>query len=214
MSSDGGAVKAGRTRAYHHGRLREALLEGALAMAQEGGPDAVGLREAARRAGVSPTAAYRHFADRDALLGAVRDAASDELSARMRAELETADGSATQTLRATGSAYVRFAIDEPGLFRTAFASCTAAPQPRTPEELPYVLLGKALDGLVAEGLMPAARRAGAEEVAWACVHGVARLVLEGELPPAVGDAIRERAAGSLLERVLDLVRDGLTAPAQ
>jgi AcrR family transcriptional regulator len=70
------------TRAsYHHGDLRHALLTAGIELAREGGPDAVVLREATRRVGVSPNAAYRHFADREALLADVCDAAQATLAA-------------------------------------------------------------------------------------------------------------------------------------
>jgi AcrR family transcriptional regulator len=146
-------------RAYHHGDLRRALLEAGIALAREGGPEAVVLREATRRAGVVPNAAYRHFASRDALLQAVRAAAlaalavamEKELAARARKQSDVARAS----LRAIGVAYLRFAAREPGLFRTAF---TIAGEPETAGEPgwagrsgmnPFQLLGAALDQMVA-----------------------------------------------------------------
>src|SRR5690242_11938684 len=71
---------------YRHGDLRRALLDSGIALARDGGPDAVVLREATRRAGVVPNAAYRHFANRDALLGAVRAAALAEFARAIEAE--------------------------------------------------------------------------------------------------------------------------------
>src|SRR5271170_1213758 len=72
---------------YRHGDLRRALLEAGIALARAGGPDAVVLREATRRAGVVPNAAYRHFASREALLQAVRAAALAALAVAMETEL-------------------------------------------------------------------------------------------------------------------------------
>ncbi|NHC44476.1 TetR/AcrR family transcriptional regulator [Motilibacter aurantiacus] len=210
MAADVDSVNSRAKRPYHHGRLREALLEGALALAQEGGPAAVGVREVARRAGVSPTAAYRHFSSREDLVTAVRDEAMLQLAARMRAEAAEGERSAAGALRATGAAYVQFALDEPGLFRAAFTPCPTPPG-GTEEDDPYALLGAALDGLVDEGRLTAEGRTGAEQVAWACVHGVAQLVLEGQLPDEVEQAVRERRPGSLLDRVLDVIREGLVA---
>src|SRR5690349_25052348 len=74
---------------YRHGDLRRALLEAGIALAQAGGPDAVVLREATRRAGVVPNAAYRHFASRLALLQAVRMAALSRLARSIEAKLDT-----------------------------------------------------------------------------------------------------------------------------
>src|SRR5215470_4386887 len=112
---------------YRHGDLRRALLEAGIALAQTGGPEAVVLREATRRAGVVPNAAYRHFTSREELLQAVRAAALSSLAVAIETELATLrhgtrpDEYARAGLRAVGAAYVRFALGEPGLFRTAFA---------------------------------------------------------------------------------------------
>ena len=112
---------------YRHGDLRRALLDAGIALARSGGPGAVVLREATRRAGVVPNAAYRHFGSRQALLQAVRSAALSALAVAMEAELgllrrgrRRADF-ARASLRAVGTGYLRFAQAEPGLFRTAFA---------------------------------------------------------------------------------------------
>ncbi|HEU5426691.1 MAG TPA: TetR/AcrR family transcriptional regulator [Actinocrinis sp.] len=117
--------EAGRGR-YHHGDLANALTGAAVALAREGGPDAVVLREAARRVGVSPAAAYRHFAGHDELRYAVKLRAQQELADAMDAamrDVEPMADPAPEALRrlgAIGAAYVHFALDEPGLFRTAF----------------------------------------------------------------------------------------------
>src|SRR5467141_2797072 len=100
---------------YRHGDLRRALLDAGIALARDGGPDAVVLREATRRAGVVPNAAYRHFASRQELLQAVRSAALSALAVAMEAELArlprgTNPGDfARASLRAIGTAYLRFA---------------------------------------------------------------------------------------------------------
>src|SRR5207302_10214751 len=99
---------------YRHGDLRRASLEAGVELARHGGPDAVVLREATRRAGVVPNAAYRHFASRDELLRAVRSAALSALAVAIETELaglplgaHPAD-SARGGLRAVGTAYLRF----------------------------------------------------------------------------------------------------------
>ena len=110
------------------GTVRAALVEAGVALARVGGPDAVVLREVTRMVGVVPNAAYRHFADREALLAAVRDAALGRLAqsmadgmSRVRARRQTPRG-ARRRLRAVGRAYLEFARTEPGLFDTAFTS--------------------------------------------------------------------------------------------
>src|SRR6201986_4539015 len=102
-------------RSYHHGDLRHALLEAGIALARVGGPEAVVLREATRRAGVAPNAAYRHFVNRHALLQAVRAAALSTLAGGMEKELarqrrgKQGKDAARPSLRAIGSAYLHFA---------------------------------------------------------------------------------------------------------
>ena len=200
-------------RAYHHGDLRRALLEAGIALAREGGPEAVVLREATRRVGVVPNAAYRHFASRDALLQAVRAAALAALAVAMEKELARARKQADvarASLRGIGIAYLRFAEREPGLFRTAF---TVAGEPETAGDPgwagrsgmnPFQLLGAALDQMVAAGALPAKRRPGAEYLAWSAVHGLAMLVLEGPLRRMTRKDIQE-----IGRRVVEMVEKGL-----
>lgn len=202
---------------YRHGDLRRALLSAGIELARAGGPDAVILREATRRAGVVPNAAYRHFRSRHALLLAVRRASVSALAAAMEDELGTLPGcddpaaAARARLRAIGSAYLRFARTETGLFRTAFAVIPeTGPEIQDPAMAgpgglnPFQLLGAALDGLVAAGALPPAHRAGAEYLAWSAVHGLAMLLLDG--PP------RSHAAAhtpEIIERLLTMVETGL-----
>lgn len=106
------------TKPYHHGNLREELVRIGVELAADGGPDAVVLREAARRAGVSPAAAYRHFAGQDGLRGAVRDSAVAALGCSMSAAIAAApSGDAGARLLAAGRGYVDFATAQPLLFR-------------------------------------------------------------------------------------------------
>ena len=119
------APATGRRRP--RGAVRDGLIAAGVELARTGGPDAVVLREATRIVGVVPNAAYRHFADRDELLAAVCNAAMRELGERMAAEVAQVPGehgdptAAMLRLAGIGSAYLRFAREEPGLFATAFA---------------------------------------------------------------------------------------------
>ena len=210
------AARRRRRSTYRHGDLRRALLEAGIALARAGGPDAIVLREATRRAGVVPNAAYRHFASREALFEAVRAAALAALAAAIEAELAAVGkrrrppDEARASLRAVGTAYLRFAQQETGLFRTAFATVSttrgiADPAMAGPGGLnPFQLLGAALDRLVAAGVLPRARRPGAEFLAWSAVHGLAMLVIDGPLRRFSPAQIR--AVG---QRVLDMVEQGL-----
>ena len=113
---------------YRHGDLRHALLEAGIELARAGGPAAVTLREATRRAGVVPNAAYRHFASQQDLLRGVRSAALSALAVSMEMELSMIAAElspaefAKASLRAIGTGYLRFARTESGLFRTAFGT--------------------------------------------------------------------------------------------
>jgi AcrR family transcriptional regulator len=188
---------------YHHGSLRSALIEASIALAREGGPDRVILREAARAAGVSHSAAYRHFADREALLAEVASFARTELAAEMRRRVNRAKDP-RRRLRAVGTAYIDFALAEPGLFRTAFTSHPATSQDDDDRATdPFDVLGQVLDEAQAAGLLDPQRRPGAEIAAWSAVHGLAGLLLDGPLPAS--------AAGIKFSRgqVLDLVERGL-----
>jgi AcrR family transcriptional regulator len=167
--------------------VRSALIEAGVERARSGGPDAVVLREVTRVVGVVPNAAYRHFADRDALLAAVRDRAVRELAERMasgmsqvRAGPHTPTG-ARLRLQAVGKAYLEFARTEPGLFDTAFA-VTEHPvaNQANDERQPLEHLQAALDDLVGAGLLDRARRPMIEYPTWATVHGLA-VLLRGPL---------------------------------
>ncbi|MEO6777346.1 MAG: TetR/AcrR family transcriptional regulator [Kofleriaceae bacterium] len=104
-------------KAYHHGNLQAALVAAALKEIANNGPDAFSLRGVARRAGVSAPAVYRHFADKDALLAAVAAECWDRIVAAMLEAIEGAPDDALERFRATGIAYVTFAVEHPEHFR-------------------------------------------------------------------------------------------------
>ena len=164
---------------YHHGDLRRVLAETAFDLVRGGGPDAVTVREVARRAEVSPAAFYRHFADRDALLAEVARVARGDLASRMLDEVGRVgrgsgrSGSIARFL-ALGRGYLAFAHDQPDLLATAFLPLEQAADV-VEDPNPWQLLAAALDELVAVGAMPKARRPGAEILAWSAVHGFATL---------------------------------------
>lgn len=209
---------AGKRNTYRHGDLRRALVDAGTELARAGGPAAVVLREVTRRSGVTPNAAYRHFADKQALLHAVSMEAQAQLAGSMEAELAQIhtddDAASVETakaqLRAVGAGYLRFAQMEPGLFRTAFAGHVDLRDAATPDsagaggKTPFQLLTSALDGLVAAGILPEDRRLGAEFLAWSSVHGLAMLVIDGPLR-GLDEGQRKFAA----DRLLKMVEKGL-----
>jgi AcrR family transcriptional regulator len=200
---------------YHHGDLANALTGAALELARAGGPDAVVLREAARQIGVSATAAYRHFSSREDLIHAVKERALGELAERMEVELDrlpAGDATAEQLLarlRALGAGYIGFALEQPGLFRTAFVyiePMNGRPDADPTHTRPFKMLVDILDRLAETGVIAADRRPLLEIAAWAAVHGMAQLLLDGpvrRLPAEV-----QRAA---VERALDMIADGIVA---
>ncbi len=212
--------KKDEIRAYHHGDLRNALVDAAVTAARVNGPEAVVVRDMARQVGVSHNAAYRHFASREELLTAVAGVGLSGLAATMREELDATPrrrdpaARARQRLRAIGRAYVSYAVAEPGLFRAIWAAsqypsvpATAVPTDDTAQadmSDPYLILNAVLDELVDAGAIPASHRPYSETVAWSAVHGLSMLIINGPLagmPPAEIDR--------MLNRLCDVIDAGL-----
>ncbi|MBK1782951.1 TetR/AcrR family transcriptional regulator [Prauserella cavernicola] len=198
--SSSASVRSG----YHHGDLRNALIEAAAGLASDGGPGAVTIRAAARVVGVTPTAAYRHFAGHEQLLDAAKEEAMMQMNEAMRAELAQRAEQPDRVVRAIGNlgavarGYLNFAFAQPGLFRTAFCGegKVLPPQDQQSDYSPFRRLIEALDDLVDAGYLPAERRPMAEFGAWATAHGLAMLMLDGplrELDAAARDEIIVRS---------------------
>ena len=208
-----------RTRtAYHHGDLRRALLEAGVELARKGGPDHIVLREAARMVGVAPNSAYSHFATLVALKTAVAQEALMLMAAAMSAhvasvaEPDDPREAAMFHLGEVGRAYVRFALDEPGLFKIAMAANPAGVgTPRQGEgdqtvatdddrPKPDALLLAALARLTAAGCLPPEETATAVTACWATVHGLAGILLD--LQPDLPQPAQEAAIDSGLRVLL------------
>jgi AcrR family transcriptional regulator len=185
LGPEEGQELADSKTAYHHGDLRTALIDAGLELTRAGGPEALTIREATRRVGVSPNAAYRHFADREALLLAVATVIQHRMAARMHNSVRrrgSAEPQASDRLRAVGLGYIKFALDEPGWFSTAFFAADLADDSGETGAAPvYLALVEALDAGVTAGVLPAERRIGAEWPCWSTVHGFAELALRGPL---------------------------------
>lgn len=217
------ASKTTSRTSYHHGDLRNALTEAAVDLARTGGPNAVVLREVARRVGVSATAAYRHFATHDDLLEEVKHAALSALYESISVALaealagvpaEVAPGDLAETrLRAAAEGYIAFAAAQPGLFNTAF--CHTAAEEVSDDLVAFTevdsfqLLGRILDELVAAGRIEPARRPGADVAAWAAVHGFSVLLVDGPLRNHLTDEQR----AFVQRQTVDMIIQGLKAPA-
>ncbi len=168
-------------RGYHHGDLRAALIAEGLRLLAARDAESLSLREVARGVGVSATSVYRHFPDKDALMTALAVEGLKQLGTA-QGEASAAAGGGMAGFAATGRAYVRFALDQPALFRLIFASPALLAE-RDAEQIGATQAGEML-------LANAARQAGQDGgdaqvraiKAWALVHGLAMLMLDGQIP--------------------------------
>jgi AcrR family transcriptional regulator len=176
-------MSVSENRPYHHGNLKAALVEAAVARARLDGPDGLGLRDIAADVGVAPSAAYRHVRDRDHLVTLVAQAAREELARNMRAAIDrviaTGDEEfdAVARLMACGRGYVSFATESPLLFRTAFLHSGCLPD-RADDPNGEAELGTCLDDLVTVGLLEPENRRDAATLAWSAVHGLGALLAD------------------------------------
>jgi AcrR family transcriptional regulator len=194
---------------YHHGDLRNALIEAAARLAAGGGPDAVTVRAAAREVGVTPTAAYRHFSGHDGLLEAAKDECTRRMGAAMRKRLDQLPEESDPIeatigrLEAIGRGYVDFALAEPGLFRTAFGGHFGANHQKLEHAHdaghPHGMLLALIGELIELGFLEERQRLGAEISSWSFVHGLSILLIDG---PLAGLAEAERT---------DVVEQALTS---
>ena len=177
-----------RTNGYHHGALKEAALAAGAEMLEGGGVEAVNVREAARRIGVSSAAIFRHFANREALLEALA-ARGFELLAD---ELRNARSSADHPVEAMGVAYVGFALSHPGRFRLMFGSGLLNRE-RHPD---LCDAAAAAFELLKSATGTAERHDGDEAVMrWARVHGLAHLALDGLLDDVTPERVSKLLRG-------------------
>lgn len=166
---------------YHHGDLRQALVSEGLRLLGERDADSLSLRELARTVGVSATSVYRHFPDKEALMTALALEGLSQLGKAQRQASE-AVGGGPAGFKETGRAYVRFALANPALFRLIFAS-PALSKDRIDGDV-----NSEAHGLLQANAAAAAARAGGDQAvhavqAWALVHGLAMLMLDGQVPP-------------------------------
>ncbi len=187
---------------YHHGNLRKALLDAAIALVGEVGPRAFTLREAARRAGVSHNAPYRHFASKDELLAAVAAEGFGRLAAAMRKSMAHAK-SPRERLELCGCGYVEFALRWPHHLLVMFDSPSPCDEPGKKEPIGEEAFGVLLGCIVEaqrSGDLPAGDPQPLAWVSWSLVHGIAKLATGGNLPLSARAtvAFTRRAARAML----------------
>jgi AcrR family transcriptional regulator len=170
-------------RGYHHGNLREALVEAATALIGEKGPAGFTIAEAARLAGVSPAAPYRHFRDAEALLAEVALRGLERFAAALAAAWNDGRPDKLRAFEAIGRAYLAFARDEPAHYAAMFEariSFDAHPSLLSAGDRAFAVLRDAADLLVAA--LPRDRRPPSLMIAlhvWGLAHGIAALFVRG-----------------------------------
>lgn len=180
----------GRGR-YHHGNLRRALIDAALHILETQGVSALTLRAAARGAGVSQAAPYRHFADKEALLAAVAEEGFRTLSAAMGEATEKAGDDFASRFRAIGITYIRFAVEQPARFRLMFGRQVAdrgahLPLRQAADET-FAILVAGIEAGQQSGFIRGGDPRELSMAAWSMVHGLSALLVDGQLSRGTQD---------------------------
>jgi AcrR family transcriptional regulator len=207
--------RAPAPKPYHHGDLRRVLIDAALQLVGEGGAEAVSVREAARRAGVSPGAPFRHFPSRDALMQAVAEEAQRRFRAEIGAALATAaPGDPLGRFRCLGLAYLRWAMRNPTHFeiissRRFFDHDRVVAISRDNDEL-IGLTERTLGEAFAAGQLRTVDLKQVQIAGRALVYGFARMNIDGHFPRwGVAGPEAEQTA----EAILDLFIEGIAKRA-
>ena len=181
-----------RSKPYHHGDLRQTLVQAALEIAEETGQWDLSLRQVARKANVSHAAPYNHFQDKQALLAEVAAVGYEQLTTAMRqstnAAEETEHGGETQLLD-VGRAYVRFGLQNPALYRLMFATTLPYAGHTRLQAVSGAAYAVLVEVITGQAAAPGCRHEGGNDAllcrpacaAWAYVHGLTQLALDGRL---------------------------------
>lgn len=197
---------------YHHGDLREALLRASLELIDEGGVQALSLRKAARRAGVSSGAPYHHFENREVLMAALATEGFALLGQMMDEATEAADPAPVAQLQACGESYIRFAREHSPYFRVMFRPELVGPDAYPDDEPPGRRVFEKLVGRVIAaqkaGYAPQGDPEGMILLAWSVAHGLSSLLVDGPLctgkemiqmqPDDMGEAVMRTFSAILL----------------
>ena len=199
-------------RAYHHGDLPNALRAAAARLVAERGVEAVSLREISQAAGVSHAAAYRHYADKAALLAELAEEGFRQLAAVNREVTAATPGGPVAQLKACGRAYVRFGLAQPHrlqlMFGQAVGDWAAHPGLKAAADELAATLADVVAAGQACGALRAAPPSDVTLAAWSLVHGLALLLAGRRLPVAV---INEAYVEHVCRACVDLLVDGLAA---
>jgi AcrR family transcriptional regulator len=206
--------KCTKRRNYHHGDLRNAMIEAALSILETKDIARLSLREVARQSGVSHTASYRHFADKTALLAAVAEEGFIEFRRHLKEAVNCAESNPVKGLQAACIAYVHYALTHPTQFQLMSSCCfinltdSANPQVTTQETFQILV------DIIAEGQKTGMIRAGNTELLaierWALAHGIAILLINNPLP-IQGEAAITLTHNLVINSLAGLLIDHATA---
>lgn len=178
-----------KTKPYHHGDLRNALIQAGLEMLSEGGAAALDLRKVARKAGVSHAAPYRHFADKQALVAAINEEGFRSLAERIQSTLRAAPDDPFEQLQGIARAYVQFAQEHPWLMREMFSGLTiereAFADLQTASKAVFKLYAEVVKRGQERGSIIDGDPGALAGVLWSLLHGVAMLTIENQIGPYI-----------------------------
>jgi len=199
---------APRRRTYHHGDLRRALLDAAVELMREQGAEALTLRAVARAAGVSQTAPYRHFRDRRELVAGVAQESFERMGAAIERAVQRGDPG-LPALRRGLAAYVRFAREHPAEYRVMFGAELAQrddmPELDAAAYGAFEFLRAGIAGLQQAGLIGAGDPVLMAITAWATLHGLVMLSLDGQT------AVTGRSVDTLVDAATSILLAGIGA---
>ena len=195
---------------YHHGDLRQTLIDAALELISKHDISKLSLREVARRVGVSHAAPYRHFPDKDALLAAIAEEGFHVLTRYLEEGVQKVSNDPLKQLQASGVAYVQFAIDRSSHYRVMFGAFRA----NNPDYPALTKAGQAalavLVNVIVVGQSTGVVSAGDPHqmawVAWSLVHGLAMLLIDNQLPISNEKAIDSLATLATQTLIQGIVR--------
>lgn len=178
-------LKVVAKNSYHHGDLENSLINAAIALVRKYGPDQLSLRAVSADVGVSPSASYHYFKDKDALVLAVGQVLFDQLAVKQEQAISKIKSkgkeAALKKFQEMGYAYFDWATSEPNLYRLMFGGFFEHVFDKKSDKA-WGLLAHALDELMAFGWIDKRARPGGELVVWSAVHGASSLAIEGLMP--------------------------------
>lgn len=181
------ATKSATKATYHHGNLETALVDAAITLVRKYGPDQLSLRAVSAEIGVSPSASYHHFRDKDALVTGISNVLFDRLATMQEKAIEKVNGkgaaASIKKFEEMGNAYFAWATSEPNLYRLMFGGyCEIYMEEH--DSKAWNLLREGLDELMAHGVIDKDARKGGEVFVWSAVHGASSLAIEGLMLPS------------------------------